>query len=161
MKGVEGDDGIRRIIGFEPALNERLLLQSGVDWLALDTAIDNAPSEELQNSNKYPEGAKTKITINAVERNPKARAACIDYYGHVCVPCGFDFMTRYGEISREYIHVHHIHPLKLSENEYQVDPINDLVPVCPNCHAMIHRTEPCLTIDELQKLLKKVSISSS
>jgi 5-methylcytosine-specific restriction protein A len=155
MVGVDGDDGIRRIVSFEPALTKKLLFGNGSDWLALDTAFDDAPSETLSNSNKYPEGAKKEITINAVERNPKARAACINHHGHNCVPCGFNFMAIYGEIGREYIHVHHIFPLKLREKEYEVDPINDLVPVCPNCHAMIHRTEPCLTITELQKVLKR------
>ena len=156
MEGIEGDDGIRKIVSFEPTLKEKLLFQSGVDWLALDTAIDDAPSEVLSNSNKYPEGAKKEITINAVERNPKARAACLRHHGHTCVPCGFDFMAVYGEIGREYIHVHHIYPLKLRETEYEVDPINDLVPVCPNCHAMIHRREPCLSVDELRALLKSL-----
>ena len=65
--------------------------------------------------------------------------------------CGFDFEAFYGELGKNYIHVHHIVPLSKINKEYSVDPKNDLVPVCPNCHAMIHRTEPALTIDALKK----------
>jgi len=39
------------------------------------------------------------------------------------------------------------------KDEYEVDPINDLRPVCPNCHAMLHRKKPPLTIEELETII--------
>lgn len=153
MKSIDPDAEVRRIKSFESELGEKFLLQQGDNWIALENSANTTLPEEINNPENYPEGAKTSITINAVERNPKARAVCIAHYGHICVACRFDFAATYGEFGREYIHVHHINPLKDVTDEYNVDPIKDLAPVCPNCHAMIHRREPCLTIAELQKIL--------
>ncbi|WP_373195833.1 HNH endonuclease [Enterococcus faecium] len=56
----------------------------------------------------------------------------------------------YGEIGKEYIHVHHEKELSMIDESYEVAPIEDMKPVCPNCHAMIHRKRPAYTIDELR-----------
>ncbi|MEW5967974.1 MAG: HNH endonuclease [Pseudomonadota bacterium] len=47
------------------------------------------------------------------------------------------------------MHVHHLKPLALTDGAYELDPIADLRPVCPNCHAMLHRGENVLSIEEL------------
>lgn len=86
----------------------------------------------------YIEGALKEIKVNAYERDRKARKACIDFHGTDCKVCGLDFGNRYGEIGLGFIHVHHIVPLASIGKEYTVDPLKDLVPVCPNCHAMLH-----------------------
>jgi hypothetical protein len=106
--------------------------------------------EEVAEATKYVEGATRAITVNAYERNPAARAACVAHYGPKCAVCGFDFLERYGAIGEGFIHVHHVKPLSEVGCEYVVDPIKDLRPVCPNCHAMLHRRDPPLQIDELQ-----------
>jgi 5-methylcytosine-specific restriction protein A len=49
--------------------------------------------------------------------------------------------------------VHHLLPLKHIKKAYKVDPITDLRPVCPNCHAMIHRREPMLSLEELRAII--------
>lgn len=85
------------------------------------------------------EGVKEKVVINRYERNPRARKECIDYYGYDCSICGLNFEKEYGELGKGFIHVHHIVPLSEIDEEYVVDPVKDLIPVCPNCHAMIHR----------------------
>ena len=68
-----------------------------------------------------------------------------------------DFEEKYGVIGRGFIHVHHIVPISTIRESYQVDPVRDLVPVCPNCHAMLHRGHNgiTLTIDELKTILHK------
>ncbi len=86
----------------------------------------------------YIEGGLKEIKVNAYERDRKARKACIDYHGTDCKVCGLDFGSRYGEIGIGFIHVHHIVPLASIGEEYEIDPVKDLVPVCPNCHAMLH-----------------------
>ena len=53
--------------------------------------------------------------------------------------CGFDFEKTYGEIGKGFIHVHHIVPVSEIGESYRVDYEKDLIPVCPNCHAMLHR----------------------
>lgn len=115
---------------------------------------DEALPEAISTSPLYFEGTRTQITVNAYERNRNARLFCIEYYGAICLVCGFDFQEVYGEIGEGYIHVHHIVPLHQIGSEYLLDPINDLKPVCPNCHAMLHRANPPFTIEEMQKIVQ-------
>ena len=100
------------------------------------------------------EGAQRKVSINAYERSATARQACIDHYGYRCVACGFSFEVKYGERGKHFIHVHHIVPLASIGTSYVVDPIKDLRPVCPNCHAIIHRTDPPCSIEALKGMVK-------
>ena len=97
------------------------------------------------------EGAVSKITVNSYERNPEARRKCLNKWGYSCVVCNFHFQLYYGEIGKGYIHVHHLKPISTIGSEYEIDPVKDLRPVCPNCHAMLHRQNPPLSIDELKQ----------
>ncbi len=99
------------------------------------------------------EGALHKVAVNAYERSAKARQACIDHYGYLCVVCKFDFEARYGERGKNFVHVHHIVPLSSIGKSYVVDPIKDLRPICPNCHSIIHRTDPPCSIEHLQSTM--------
>jgi 5-methylcytosine-specific restriction enzyme A len=103
---------------------------------------------------KYIEGAVKAVIVNAYERNSQARRKCIEFYGLNCVVCGFNFAEFYGDLGIGFIHVHHVLDIAVIGSEYVVDPIKDLVPVCANCHAMLHKTKPALQISELKKLLK-------
>ena len=104
----------------------------------------------------YVEGAAIRVFVNAYERNPKARQACINHYGARCIVCRFDFSKEYGKrIGDGFIHVHHTFPLHLRKAKYNVDPIEDLKPVCPNCHAMLHKSDPPYSVKDIQSLLKK------
>ena len=85
------------------------------------------------------EGLKKQISVNKYERSSIARNKCIEHYGAICNICRIDFSKLYGEIGNGFIHVHHITPIHSIGKEYKVDYINDLIPVCPNCHAMLHR----------------------
>lgn len=102
------------------------------------------------------EGSKRQVQVNAYERSALARQACVEHYGYRCAACGFDFEAVYGERGRLFIHVHHIVPLAAISEEYLVDPIRDLRPICPNCHAIVHRTDPPCSIDELICMLERV-----
>jgi 5-methylcytosine-specific restriction enzyme A len=98
----------------------------------------------------YTEGTANQIIQTRYERNPYARAACIKHYGYSCTVCKFDFEKRFGEIGKNFIHIHHLTQVATVGKTYEVDPIQDLRPVCPNCHAMLHRKNPPLTIEELK-----------
>lgn len=112
------------------------------------------PDEVLSDGREsFPEGALTRVFVNQYERNPKARAACIRHRGLRCVVCDMSFEERYGEIGREFIHVHHVRPLSGPGAKRQVDPKTDLVPVCPNCHAMLHRTAPPMDVEHLRDVV--------
>lgn len=101
----------------------------------------------------YLEVARKTITVNAYERNPKARQACLAHYGYACQICGFDFERVYGAMGKDFIHVHHKEDLACVDAEYQVNPIEDLIPVCPNCHAMLHQKKPAYGVNELKAWL--------
>lgn len=117
-------------------------------------------AEELLNPDGYLEGAVHSITVNAYERNPESRGICISHYGAKCVVCGFAFGPAYGQVAEGFIHVHHIKPLSEIGTEYRVDPIADLRPVCPNCHAVIHLGGITRAIDEVRLLLKRFAKSA-
>lgn len=110
--------------------------------------------EEIEEAEKIHEGALRQILVNAYERNPEARRRCIAYYGCSCFVCEFDFEATYGEVGKDYIHVHHLKQLSEIGGDYLVDPIHDLRPVCPNCHAIIHRRKPAYSIEEVKLFLQ-------
>ena len=110
--------------------------------------------DEVDSVQTFREGAVRQVSVNAYEREPKARQKCIDYYGSSCSICGFDFGRAFGQQGKGFIHVHHLKPLSEIAEEYEIDPIKDLRPVCPNCHAMIHRSSPPFSLEEIKMLLK-------
>ena len=126
------------------------------DFLKL---IDNKPeqtiyADEVDENIEYAEGKTKKVLVNNYERNPIARKKCIEHFGVTCQVCTFDFEKKYGEIGKEFIHVHHKIDISTVGKEYSVDPISDLIPVCPNCHSMLHKKKPAYTIEELKEIMK-------
>lgn len=65
--------------------------------------------------------------------------------------CGLDFELKYGEIGKGFIHVHHLRELSKLGRDYKVDPLRDLRPVCPNCHAMLHTKSPAILPEDLKR----------
>lgn len=112
---------------------------------------DEVPAKD---ANGLVEGALKQITVNAYERNQEARRRCLAKWGHHCAVCHFHFELFFGPAGKDYIHVHHLKPLHTIGEVYQIDPENDLRPVCPNCHAMLHRGEKPLSIEELETQIK-------
>ncbi len=113
---------------------------------------DIVPVEE-QNLQGYNEGDARKIESKRYERNPLNRKLCLAAKGYVCTVCGFDFELVYGELGHHFIHVHHIMPVSRIGPGYRINPIKELVPVCPNCHAMLHRSDPPIQPEQLQAIL--------
>ena len=110
--------------------------------------------DELPQEAAYLEGLGKQVLVNKYERSQEARNACISHYSCACQVCELDFGEMYGDLGAGFIHVHHKEPIASIRSEYIVDPVKDLVPVCPNCHAMLHRREPPLDIDELRDLMQ-------
>jgi len=108
---------------------------------------------EPEEAETFREGAKRTIIVDVYERDATARRRCIDHYGDECFFCKFSFVAAYGEIAEGFIHVHHLRPLAEIGEEYEVDPVKDLRPVCPNCHAVLHLHKPALSIEEMQALM--------
>jgi len=121
-------------------------------WWEFDSEKSVTAGELLQ-THKFWEGAIQQVKLNAYERNPKAREDCIAHHGTTCAVCNFNFEQVYGELGRGFVHVHHLVDLASIGEEYEVDAINDLRPVCPNCHAMLHQRTPSLRIEELTSVI--------
>lgn len=102
----------------------------------------------------YPEEALSRVEANRYERNPEARRACLAHHGTACAACGFSFEITYGEIGKDFIHVHHIVPVSQLGADYVLDPVTDLVPLCANCHAMAHHGVSIpRTVAELRRII--------
>lgn len=110
-------------------------------------------NQEEEGITGLPEGAVQRMEVNRYERSRLNRAACIAVRGRTCAVCGFDFERVYGPLGRGFIHVHHVIPVSQLGPDYRIDPVRDLVPVCPNCHAMLHRRVPPLSVEELRSMM--------
>jgi 5-methylcytosine-specific restriction endonuclease McrA len=132
----------------------------GSKWHPSRTKIKLGKGERKKNTTAQPQEAKPKPVIakkiKLVEgailqerdreihkRNPKLRELCIKHYGdeYRCLICEMNFVERYGEIGKEFIEVHHLNPISETDGEHEVNPATDLIPLCSNCHSMIHRLE--------------------
>ncbi|MFJ3447419.1 HNH endonuclease [Pseudomonas sichuanensis] len=121
-------------------------------------------SRDLQDTGENPvsttvvEGAASMKLVKVYERDRGARLQCVRRWGRKCFVCSFEFEKIYGELGKGFIYVHHLKPLSEQGGEYNLDPEQDLRPVCPNCHAMLHRSVPALTIEELQRQMNLASL---
>ena len=102
----------------------------------------------------YSEGALQRVTVNRYERDRAARRACIEHYGAKCSVCELAFEDRYGTVGKGYIHVHHIVPMSKIKPNHRVDPVKDLRPICPNCHAIVHKDSQVYSLDEVREMLR-------
>jgi predicted restriction endonuclease len=119
----------------------------------LNSDINIVYPDDIESTEKFIEGKSKKVLVNVFERNTVARSLCIEHYGFKCQVCEFDFEKRFGEIGRNFIHVHHIVDISTIGSEYELDPILDLIPVCPNCHSMLHKKKPAYKIEELKSII--------
>ena len=117
---------------------------------------DDYFNEEIDNNEILKEGLIKQIKVNIYERNPIARSKCIDYHKAICKVCACDFEVKYGILGKGFIHIHHVVDISTMCDEYEVDYINDLKPVCPNCHAMLHKRKPAYKIEELKVIMNKL-----
>ena len=126
--------------------------------------VDDARSEipeEIEPASPFYEGAARRISVNAYERSSAAREKCILHYGCRCSACGLGLAEKYGAAALGLIHVHHVRQLAEINAEYQVDPIQDLRPVCPSCHAVIHTKTPPFTVDEVRTMIEEQNRTKS
>jgi 5-methylcytosine-specific restriction protein A len=100
-------------------------------------------------SELFVEGDPKEITVRSYDRCSRAREACITHNGYSCAVCGFSFERVYGQLGAEYIEVHHLRPVAEVGGLHLINPTTDLKPVCSNCHRMLHRRRPALSIEEL------------
>ncbi|MBI4705872.1 MAG: hypothetical protein HY744_32670 [Deltaproteobacteria bacterium] len=126
--------------------------------------VEIADAWQLAGSRSFPdelehpeavrtEGARTTVSVDRYERDRRLRKACIRHHGARCGVCGLVLADRYGPLAAGIIQVHHLLPLSEAGAPRQVDPANDLLPVCPNCHTVIHSHQPAYTVKEVRQMI--------
>lgn len=108
------------------------------------------PTPEVE----YKEGQRHAKEVFYFKRNPKLVKEAKEKYGYICQACGFDFEKVYGELGSKYIECHHKNPLS-ERNDKLASTIDDVCVLCSNCHRMIHRTKPAMSLSELKKIVRQ------
>lgn len=154
---------LERMLGLYSTLTEaRAALDFDADAIDVDEeggsaeGGNGAPSGNGSGSNGHGGGFESgrKVWHKVSESNRKLKEQAKKLQGYTCRVCGFNFEERYGALGREFIHAHHLTPLsELAGRPTHLDPATDFAVVCANCHSMIHRRMPYLTIDQVRVLL--------
>lgn len=129
------------------------LISLGVEVMMTLLGVEKVAFRNADEVLGYPEGAKKTVEVNRFERDPRNRLLAINFHGTTCLSCGFNFENVYGGIGRGFTIIHHIVPVSQIGPDYVIDPTQDLVSICANCHAMAHRREPPFSIQELRDLI--------
>lgn len=135
------------------AVADALWTHPGVIDLKGNLGLGTPIPEEISEPHLYLEGACRRITVNAYERDRRARHECIAHHGPVCVICEFRFDLVYGPEAAGHIHVHHLRPIADANGQYTLSPVEDLRPVCANCHSVIHLGGRCRSIEEVRAMI--------
>lgn len=164
--------GVNFVLHGEDIVLNRWYSSSGVDLNVMLAEFDDLLSNKVEffenqimkhinEEDSIPDGVKEGeekyVTLTTYERNPVARKKCLEAHGTACSVCGLDFGKVYGPQFAGKIEVHHIVPISQIGKEYIVDPVNDLIPVCPNCHTALHSKKGggVYTVEELRKMMGK------
>ena len=124
-------------------------IKAGYQSVPTDVQLEDEDEEE------FPEGRVLYRVHRQRERNSslikkkKAAASLLR-----CEVCDFDFVNVYGEVGRGFIECHHTIPIS-DYTANQRTKLDDLALVCANCHRMLHRRRPWLSIDELRAIVSK------
>jgi 5-methylcytosine-specific restriction protein A len=135
------------------AQQERMVIDLGIPILNMIVAMVGVEETGLVTQGEN-EGQPSETRSRRYERSRLNREACIQLKGSRCLACGFDFAAAYGALGAGYIEVHHLNPLAILGGDYHIDVVTELVPLCANCHAMVHREEPPVPLERLTQLIE-------
>ncbi len=142
------DDPNKLFDEFDKLVNE--------DIPAFEKGLSEKLGRTILSEEELKEGEKDTYTLTKYERSKKAREACLVAHGTACAVCGIDFGKAYGPEFAGKIEVHHIVPISEIGETYVIDPVRDLIPVCPNCHTALHsKKDGAYTIEELKAIRDK------
>lgn len=116
------------------------------------------PEEVFDPDEEFPEGRILTRLHSLRERNPAAvkrkKASVLAQTGRLeCEVCGFDFHEVYGPLGEGFAECHHTVPVSQLTAEHKTK-LRDLVIVCANCHRMLHRNRPLLSVSELREYIR-------
>ncbi len=145
--------------------NIQYILSSCFDYNDVKTSFGKVYKSRSSEIIRYEEiisEGNQKITVTkSYERSQKLRNTAIEHFSHngviVCDCCGFEFKSFYGEtFGKSCIEMHHLKPLfqyaSMSFVQTIDNALKNLLPVCPNCHRVIHKNN--ITV-EMMPLFKK------
>ncbi len=141
------------------------LISNNFEWNDTANALNNLTKnlgnfEEFDEDIVITEGSNKYTVSKRYKRSHKLRNQAIEYYaaennGLFCDICSFDFEKTYGEPARGYIEMHHLKPVYMYEGEDEQQTINEaianLIPVCANCHRVIHRAKPPYKVESVRE----------
>lgn len=158
---------------FPALLKSQSNFSLGFNRLSDETVIQALTTLQAKGNQPPPESALPDIDLPATgtegtarlvshlrrERNralvEAKKAATLDAKGGLCCEvCGFDFSAAYGALGEGFCEVHHLVPLSAS-SESVTTTLNDLAVLCSNCHRIIHRSTPMLSVAELSKVVAR------
>ena len=127
--------------------DEQASITKGTAFLSVSSTPQKPKEREIT------EGEKKHVEFERAHRNPKLRQACLDKYGYQCQCCGMDFVSMYGEeLGANFIEVHHLQMISTYDENRPENYVENLVPLCSNCHSMIHHgKQGPLSLRELRK----------
>ncbi len=144
-------DGVRQIsASVYKAILSAANLEILDDFTFLDKSNDNQDWETIE-----WEGGKKVVYGTRYERDEELREKAIKIHGLNCMACELNFEAFYGQWGKGFIHVHHTKPISTLGGKQPINARKDLVVLCPNCHAMVHRKKgELLTVSQLKKLIR-------
>ncbi|UOQ81000.1 HNH endonuclease [Hymenobacter sp. 5414T-23] len=125
---------------------------------------EDAPHVELpviaeeDEASAFPEG-KEKFRLHRIKERSRELVNAVkdralqEDEKLCCQACGFSFVEKYGKLGEGFIEAHHLFPISELKEETQTK-LDDLALVCSNCHRMLHRRRPWLTLENLKALLQ-------
>lgn len=138
------------ILSYENHLSSKTVINAIRDYI-INLEEDNVSIVE---TTPETEGKKLFYYTSKYERKPSNRKAAIEAHGTTCFGCGFNFGDHYGKRGEGYIEIHHVKPLYSLDGEVEVDVDKELIPLCSNCHRMVHRSKKdVLTLDDLKRII--------
>jgi predicted HNH restriction endonuclease len=137
---------------------ESPLAEKIVDFIA---RTDSVIVDDSFHSSVIVEGTPRTTSVVQYERSKKARERCLEHWGYSCVVCGIEFGEIYGPDFMNFIHVHHVEPVASKKKAYRLSPVRDMRPICPNCHAVAHRSEPPFSVADIKRFMKEAKNSKT
>ena len=116
-------------------------------------------TKQIDDDEEFPEGTILSRLHRLRERNSqlvkRKKKQRLQQTGKLgCEACNFDFAEHYGKLGYGFAECHHNEPVSELSTERMIK-LSELSIVCPNCHRMLHRVRPWLTVDQLRSLLKE------
>ncbi|MEN0642304.1 HNH endonuclease [Alkalicoccobacillus gibsonii] len=158
FKGLFKNQSIDEILNI---ISENIYYSNLKYYLELyrDGVLDiNNKSINEEEDEFYSDGAIQIYTLTRYERKSVNRLAAIEHHGLRCKVCDLNFEEEYGELGSGFIEVHHVEQLSERKSASKINPKDDLITVCSNCHRMLHRRDKTLSIKDLKKIYQSKMI---